>query len=77
LLYLSISVTQTILIFMDGVVLHRGVTGEGEVTRPPRAAETKGHKNEYFKLKKCICTEKNLKLWSQIKGNSINNCDFF
>jgi hypothetical protein len=44
--------------------------------RLPRAAESKGRQNEYFKLRNWISELKKFKLLGKMKGNAIN-CDFF
>jgi hypothetical protein len=48
------------------------------VVRPSLAAESKGQQNQYFKWKKFdLMCSKIFKLLGKIKGNVINNCDFF
>ena len=42
---------------------------EGRIERPPRVTESKGRHNEYLK-------KNALKLLTQMKGNSTNNCEF-
>jgi len=50
----------------------------GGMLRPPRAAEPKGTNNKYFNLTKFdYLLSKNCKVLSQIKGHSVNKCDFF
>jgi len=60
--------------------LLRGIARVGRVVWMPQKAESKGPKNEFFKLKKLIVWDEHiLNYWDkyQIQGNAINICDFF
>jgi hypothetical protein len=56
----------------------RGVArGKRKVVQPLRAAESKGHQNEYFKYKNNFLRSTVIKLFRNITENPINNYEFF